>query len=173
VYTSVVSADEFSRFSSHQKALMTTNPRGEQRPTYWLSLSWTYGLPIALSSAVLHWLISQSIFIARTGNLDTHGQPEPILYLEVGFSTLEILRALLFASDMVSGTILNGFRKLKPGVQVGDKITAACQSPKKDIDAQVRRVQWGAVENPEGGRPGHCCLTSQDVESPRLGELYV
>jgi len=74
------------------------------------------------------------------------------------------------------GTILSGFRKLKPGVLVGNNslgIMAACPSPKKEIDAQVRRVQWGAVEPPEGGRPGHCCFTSQDAEVLRLDELYI
>jgi hypothetical protein len=118
VYKSMVSADEFSRFSSHRKALRTTDPRGEQRSTYWLSLPWTYALPIALSSSVLHWLISQSMFIARTEILDTYGQPEPISYLEVGFSPLAIFLALLFGSGMVLGMILNGFRKLEPGVLV-------------------------------------------------------
>jgi hypothetical protein len=176
VYTSMVSADEFSRFGSHRKALRTTNPRGEQRSTYWLSLPWTYALPIAATSSVLHWLISQSLFIARTEILDTYGQPESISYMEVGYSPLAILLALLFGSGMVLGLILNGFRKLRPCVLVGNNslaIAAACQRPEKDVDAQLRRVQWSAVRHAEGGQPGHCCFTSEDVEEPRLGELYI
>ncbi|PMD21179.1 hypothetical protein NA56DRAFT_133898 [Hyaloscypha hepaticicola] len=176
VYTSMVSADEFSRFSSHRKALRTTDPRGEQISTCWLSLPWMYALPIALSSSVLHWLISQSMFIARTEILDTYGQPGPISYLDVGFSPLAILLALLFGSGMVLGMILNGFRKLKPGVLAGNNslaIAAACQRPEKEVYVQLKRVQWGAVTHPEGVRPGHCCFTSQDVEAPRLSELYI
>jgi hypothetical protein len=69
-----------------------------------------------------------------------------------------------------------GFRKLKSGVLVGKNslaIAAACQRAEKDLDARPRSVQWGAVEPPEGGRPGYYCFTSQDVKSPRLGELYI
>jgi hypothetical protein len=176
IYTSMVSADEFSRFSSHRKALRTTNPRGEQRSTYWLSLPWTYALPIAACSSVLHWLISQSLFIARTEVLDTYGQPESISFMEVGYSPLAILLALLFGSGMVLGLILNGLRKLKPCVLVGNNslaIAAACQRPEKDVDAQLKKVQWGAVRHQEGNKPGHCCFTSEDVEPPRVGELYI
>jgi hypothetical protein len=145
VYTSMLSADEFSRFSSHRKALRTTNPKGEQRSTYWLSLPWTYALPLAVCGSVLHWLISQSLFIARTEILDTYGQPEEISYMEVGYSPLAILVGLLFGSGMVLGLILNGLRKLRQCVLVGNNslaIAAACQRPEKDVDAQLKRVQW-------------------------------
>lgn len=176
VYTSMVSADEWARFTTNRKALRTTNPQGEQRSTYWLSLPWTYALPLAVASSVLHWLISQSLFIARTEILDTYGQPEEISYMKVGYSPLAILLALLFGSGMVLGMILNGVRKLRPCVLVGNNslaIAAACQRPEKDVEAQLRRVQWGAVRHEEDGRPGHCCFTSEDVESPRLGDLYL
>lgn len=91
----------------------------------------------------LHWLISQSMFIARTEILDTYGQPEPISYLEVGFSPLAIFLALLFGSGMVLAMISNGFRKLKPGGLVGNNslaIAATCQTPEEDVDAQLKRV---------------------------------
>lgn len=176
VYISMLSADEFSRFSSHRKALRTTNPKDEQRSTYWLSLPWTYALPLAVCSSVLHWLISQSLFIARTEILETYGQPEEISYMEVGYSPLAILVALLFGSGMVLGLILNGLRKLRQCVLVGNNslaIAAACQKPEKDVDAQLKRVQWGAVRHQEDQRPGHCCFTSEDVETPRFGNSYL
>jgi hypothetical protein len=75
---------------------------------------------------------------------------------------------------MVLDLILNGFRKLKPCVLVGNNslvIAAGCQRPARDVDAQLKRVQYGAVRHQEGDRPGHCCFTSRDVEVPRLGRL--
>jgi hypothetical protein len=42
---------------------------------YLLSLPWTHALPVALSSSLLHWLISQFMFKARTDILDTYSQP--------------------------------------------------------------------------------------------------
>ena len=101
IYTSMVSADEWSRFTAHRKVLRTTDPQGEQRSTYWLSLPWTYAITLAIATSVLHWLISQSLFISRTEVLDTYGQAEQISYMEVGYSPLAILLATLFGSAMV------------------------------------------------------------------------
>ncbi|KAF8859021.1 hypothetical protein BDZ45DRAFT_742835 [Acephala macrosclerotiorum] len=177
VYTSMVSADEWSRFTLHRKALRTTDPKGEQRSTYWLSLPWTYALPLAVASSVLHWLISQSLFVARTEILDTYGVPEPISYMEVGYSPLAILISLLFGSGMVLAMIANGTRKLKGGVLVGNNslaISAACHRSTKDTGAELRRVKWGALHHQlEDGTPGHCCFTSEEVEPPRIGDLYI
>lgn len=177
VYTSMVSADEWSRFTLHRKALRTTNPRGEQRSTYWLSLPWTYALPLAIASSVLHWLISQSLFVARTEILDTYGNPESISYMEVGYSPLAILTALLFGCGMIVAMILNGFRKLKGGILVGNNslaISAACHRSVNDVGAELKKVQWGALHHElDDGTPGHCCFSSEEVEPPRVGVLYI
>ncbi|CZR67199.1 uncharacterized protein PAC_17098 [Phialocephala subalpina] len=177
VYTSMVSADEWSRFTLHRKALRTTDPKGEQRSTYWLSLPWTYALPLAIASSVLHWLISQSLFVSRTEILDTYGNPEPISYMEVGYSPLAILISLLFGSGMVIAMIANGTRKLKGGVLVGNNslaISAACHRSTGDTGAELRKVRWGALHHQmEDGTPGHCCFTSEEVEPPRVGDLYI
>ncbi|KAH7348829.1 hypothetical protein BKA65DRAFT_501524 [Rhexocercosporidium sp. MPI-PUGE-AT-0058] len=177
IYTSMVSADEWSRFTKNRKALRTTDPRGEQRSTYWLSLPWTYALPLALASSVLHWLISQSLFISRTEVLDTLGEPEPISYMNVGYNPLAILLALLFGVAMVLVMILNGFKKLTEGsILVGNNslaIAAACQR-EKDEGAEKRKVMWGAVRHEaEDGTPGHCCFSSEHVEMPRIGDKYL
>lgn len=177
IYTSMVSADEWSRFTLHRKALRTTDPKGEQRSTHWLSLPWTYALPLAIASSVLHWLISQSLFVARTEILDTYGVPEPISYMEVGYSPLAILISLLFGSGMVLAMIANGTRKLKGGVLVGNNslaISAACHRSTNDTGAELRRVKWGALHHQlDDGTPGHCCFTSEEVEPPRVGDLYI
>jgi hypothetical protein len=177
VYTSMVSADEWSRFTTHRKSLRTTDPAGLQRSTYWLSLPWTYGLPLAAASSFLHWLISEALFIARTEVLDTTGEPEPISYMEVGYSPSAILAALLFGSAMVVGMVVNGARKLKGGILVGNNslaISAACHRPEKELDAHLRPVKWGALDMPyEDRKEGHCCFTSREVEPPDVGKLYI
>jgi hypothetical protein len=96
--------------------------------------------------------------------------------MEVGYSPLAIILTLLFGTGMVLGLILDGFRKLKPCVLVGKNslaIAAGCQRPESDADAQIKRVQYGAVRHQEGDRPGHCYFTSRGVEVPRLGRLYI
>jgi hypothetical protein len=137
VYTSMVSADEWSRFAVQRKGLRTTDPISLQRSTYWSSLPWTYALPLATD-----WLISQSLFVARTEILNTRGEPEQISYMDVGYSPLAVLIALLFGSGMVIAMILNGFMKLNPCVLVGNHslaIAAACHRPDGDDGCEARR----------------------------------
>jgi len=175
---SMVSAHEWSRFTTAPKSLRTSDPRGAQRSTYWLSLPWSYALPLAISSSVLHWLISQALFVARTEVLDTNGGFSEILsYMSIGYSPLAILLALLFGSGMVLGMIINGMRKLRGGVLVGNNslaIAAACQRPDWEKGAELGRVRWGAVRHEESGVPEHCCFSGlESVEMPREGDLYL
>ncbi|KAG9230910.1 hypothetical protein BJ875DRAFT_470951 [Amylocarpus encephaloides] len=176
VYTSMVSADEWSRFTTTRKSLRVTRPIGIQRSTYWLSLPWTYSLPLSVSSTVIHYLISQSLFVARTEVLTPSGEVEAISFMQVGYSPLAILLALLFGCLMVAAMIANGFRKLRPCVLVGNSslaIAAACQRPEWENEAHLKQVQWGAVRQPTLEQPGHCTFTSGEVEEPWVGSLYI
>jgi len=175
IYTSMVSADEWSRFTMHRKTLRTTDPVGLQRSTYWLSLPWTYGFPLAAASSTLHWLISQSLFVARTAVLDTYGEAEPLSYMAIGYSPLAILMSTLFGIAMVITMILNGSRKLHGGILVGNNslaIAAACQRPRKDVDAHLKAVKWGALVGGDENGKQHCCFTSLEVEEPKVGQEY-
>jgi hypothetical protein len=58
LYTSMHLAHEYGGYATQRKALRVTTPRGVQRSTYWLQLPYTYGVPLILASATLHWLIS-------------------------------------------------------------------------------------------------------------------
>lgn len=50
---------------AHLKPLRVSEPVGIQRSSYFISLPLSYGVPLNLFSAVFHWLISQSFFLAR------------------------------------------------------------------------------------------------------------
>jgi hypothetical protein len=177
IYTAMVSADEWSRFTTHRKTLRTTDPVGFQRSTYWLSLPLTYGLPLAAASSALHWLISSSLFISRTEVLDTTGDPESISFMKIGYSPLAILVSLVFGGTMVLAMIVNGARRLQPGsVLVANNslaIAAACQRPEDDINAHLNAVRWGVVREKNIDGKGHCCFTSREVDPPEVGELYI
>lgn len=72
-------------------------------------------------------------------------------------------------------TFLLSFRKLPPGFMVGNNslaISAACHPPPEDKDAAFLPVQWGAVSHETDNGPGHCCLTSFEVEAPIEGGWY-
>ena len=66
---------EFSRMCEpeNRKPLRVSEPVGIQRSSYFISLPMRYGVPLYLSSGVMHWLISQSLFLARITALHADG----------------------------------------------------------------------------------------------------
>lgn len=64
---------ELSQMYGHRKRLRVSEPVGEQRSSYPVSLPFKYGLPLQASSAAMNWLISQSLFLARITALNPDG----------------------------------------------------------------------------------------------------
>lgn len=58
-------AEEYSGCGVSRKALRVTTPQGQQRAIYWLQLPFKYSIPLIATSATLHWLISQALFLIR------------------------------------------------------------------------------------------------------------
>lgn len=65
ICTSLCLAREWNRLAVVRKPLRVTNPRGDQRSTYFLSLPYRWAIPLTVVSGLLHWLLSQSVFLAR------------------------------------------------------------------------------------------------------------
>lgn len=51
-------------------------------------------------------------------------------------------------------------------------ISAACHSPKEDVDVARLPVLWGVVGDPQEGQVGHCCFTSLEASPPVKGKRY-
>ena len=64
IYTAQLGAHEWSEYASRRKPLRVSFPRGNQISTYWLQLPFWYSFPLSAALAALHYLISQSIFLA-------------------------------------------------------------------------------------------------------------
>ena len=56
-------ANEWEGFVKTRKTLRVTSPRGLQRSSYFVSVPLKYGLPVLISISVLHYTMSQSIFV--------------------------------------------------------------------------------------------------------------
>lgn len=88
IFTSIACALEWSRFSTTRKSLRTTEQRGSQRSTYWLSLPWKWAIPIAVFSTISHFFASESLFMVRVIALDRDGNFLPSSSaLDAGWST--------------------------------------------------------------------------------------
>ena len=175
LFSCMLLMEEWSGFAHERKSLRVTLPIGRQRSSYWLQLPYTYGIPLLVMSGTLHWLVSQSIFLARVTVLDHEGaKVQDASISTCGYSPIAIITVIILGSIMVLLGILNGFRRYKAGMPLigscSAAISAACHAMKKDPDAALLRVMWGAVETQ--GAVGHCCFSSFDVSPPVDGEAY-
>ncbi|MCJ1281575.1 hypothetical protein MMC26_000895 [Xylographa opegraphella] len=175
LYTCMLLGHEWTNYAYQGKSLRVTSPAGEQRSSYWLQLPYTYSIPLMVLSGLMHWLISQSLFLARIGEKDSQGD---IVVTEstCGYSPIAIIFSIMVGSLMVIGLILNGFRRYRPGVPLAPScsaaISAACH-PADDGNAARSRVRWGEVNAPTTDGLGHCTFTSDlDVRMPTPGRLY-
>jgi hypothetical protein len=180
LYTSMHMAHEYGGYATERKALRVTTPRGTQRSTYWLQLPYAYGVPLILASATLHWLISQSIFLARV-SVWTNGVRTELhssASSAVGYSPAPILCTVMLGSCMLAVVLGTGLRRLPSSMPIAGScsiaLAAAAHRPESDIDAAVLPVKWGVVarESEGAGDVGHCCFTSEEVTEPQEGKLY-
>ena len=165
---------EWSGYAHFRKPLRVTSPAGSQRSTYRLQLPYIYGIPLLVLSGTLHWLVSQSIFLALVDYYQDgfllHLQSEPRL----GYSCIAIITVIALGGMAVIIGILHGFRRYKPGMPLAGScsaaISAACHRPNEDVDAPYKPVMWGAVKTKNS--IGHCCFTSFEVTKPVKGQKY-
>ncbi|KAL8728643.1 MAG: hypothetical protein Q9166_005258 [cf. Caloplaca sp. 2 TL-2023] len=190
LFTSMLLADEWSRFAAERKGLRVTCPSSEQRSTYRLQLPYRYSIPLLTISAVLHWLVSQSLYVVIMKTYDYDGKFLREAIKSCGYSPRAILTTICVGAVVIIFGIANGFRRYKPGIPlVGScsaAISAACHPPEGDDKPSSKAVQWGscgsgATLGKTGDDPtlslgedaiGHCSLTSFDVEPPIEGALY-
>lgn len=174
LFTGMLLADEWNGYAHERKPLRVTDPNGTQRSTYRLQLPYKYGIPLLIVSAVLHWLVSQSLFLVNVTKYDANGQ-ETTKYsvLPLGYSCIAIITVILLGAVMILLGLLNGFRRYQGMPLAGScsaAISAACHRPEEDVDAATKPVMWGVVSSKNG--VGHCCFTSFEVSPPVHGELY-
>lgn len=180
-----------------KKPLRVSVPEGIQRSTYFVSMPLRYGIPLQSSTALLHWLISQSIFVLAADTYRSDGSlvPELSLYA-TGFSIQAIITCkykpdisaffsvhlancpyLALALGLVYIVVLVrlGLRWYPADIPLASScsaaISAACHRPEGDWEAHMFPVQWGVVSEKDG--VGHCSLTTaRDVTAPVKGKLY-
>jgi len=195
LYTCMLLADDWSGYARERKPLRVTSQSGEQRSTYRLQLPYCYGIPLLIVSAVLHWLVSQSIFVVFVQSYGTdgafNGNPDgDAAIYTCGFSPSAILTTIIVGSVVLCLGIANGFRQYKPGIPLAGScsaaISAACHPPPGDEGASQKALLWGSCghldrdgkrrEEDDQRRDeiqvGHCSLTSFVAERPVEGVMY-
>ncbi|KAI9036914.1 uncharacterized protein KD926_001158 [Aspergillus affinis] len=171
------------------KALrVSSHAQGVQRVSYFLGLPSRYSLPLMITYALLHWLVSQSLFYIRVLYYDVHGR-----YVEsadinaCGWSPMAIILAIAVGGLMVLVLFPLGMRRFRSQIPLAAScsaaISAACHPPPGDSGAALRNIVWGEVtgssiantafESEDTQKIAHCSFTSQEVRIPSAPKFYV
>ena len=174
----MLSGHEWSLFGHHHRTLRVTSPRPGQRSTYWLQLPYTYAIPLMILSGLLHWLTSQSIFLARVEISDPLGKPTATMVNAVGYSCIAIICVLTLGIIALLTAAGMGYRPFAAEITtVGScsaAISAACHARGANSEGIVgRRLRWGDVGTVPNLGVRHLTLSSQEgVGKPIFGEVY-
>jgi len=131
---------EWSNYAVKCASLRVTYPSSSQRSTYYLQLPYVFSVPLIFAVVMLHWFISQAIFLVRI--IAYHdGKPvhmdgvaysqDGIVYSTVGYSASAFIGGIVWGSALVAAIIAVGFFRRYPiGLPVRGTnsaiITAAC-----------------------------------------------
>ena len=179
--TAMAQANEWSQYAVSRKGLRVSTPaKGEQRSSYFLSLPYRYSVPQLMFSMVLHWLISQSLFLVNVeaysptlARVKGHG------FITCGYSPLAIICTLGVGSLMgLFLAALACFRRFKSGMPIAGSsslaISAACHPyPSLEGSGEAHRMsgtemkplQWGVVVARYEGAE-HCSFSDGEVRLP-------
>ncbi|KAG0635408.1 hypothetical protein HOY80DRAFT_910725, partial [Tuber brumale] len=176
LFTCMLSGHEWSLFGHHYRTLRVTSPRPGQRSTYWLQIPYTYAVPLMTLSGVLHWLTSQSIFLAKIDMWDPLGKGIVKTISTVGYSCIAIIFVLTLGILALLTAAGMGYRQFAAEITtVGScsaAISAACHALEDREGIIGRKVRWGDVGIVSNLGVRHLTFSSEGVEMPALGEVY-
>ena len=140
-------------------------------------------------SALLHWLLSQSLYPVMTYGyeLSSDGTPVRLKDQIVTSCAYSLGAMLLVAAALIVATIFFVIVARRPSnpempmlAMSSWVVSAACHPPEGDTDAAVKAVQWGVpvlptaraigIEGLEEDGVRRCCITSWEVENPLKDE---
>ena len=152
LFTCMLMGKEWNDFAHRRKPLRVTLPRGTQQSTYRLQIPYRYGIPLLILSTLLHWLVSQSLFLVHVEVLDSEGIVDTrYSKTTVGYSNIAIITVICVASLAILAALMTGLRRYRPGMPiVGTSslaISAECHRPHDDIAAAIKPVMWGEPVN--------------------------
>ena len=175
LFTRMLFVKEWSSYAHERKFLRVTSPVGNQRSTHYLQLPYRYGIPLLLVSGLLHWLASQSFFLARIEAINHEGTEDKVQsFSTCGWSPKAMIGVVFVGILYVFATILISCQRYKPGMTLPGNgsvaIGAACHPPNEDRGASTKAIMWGRVKNISGDsmlpQIQEYSFTSFEVEPP-------
>lgn len=175
LFTCMLAAKEWSDFGCQRKAIrVSSDPRGQQRARYFLQLPFRFSIPLLLLSIVMHWMLSQSIFVVAI-EIREDLTPPSWHIVTCGYSPIAIIFVILTSFIMVVSVLITGCFQLSSSIPVVGScslaIAAACHHPDgfAQPEAPLVPLKWGVMRRPEDGIAGHCGFSTEDVVAPEVG----
>jgi hypothetical protein len=192
-------AEEWATYATTRKSLRVTWPRGKQRSTYWLSLPYRYSVPLISLFLLLHFLLSQTIFIGRSQYFDSigntiargdNGLTSAVYFSQqysyITFATGFLLIVYQFASSRRSLNNRMPYHKNSSALisamcHMNDPYNLGKQYSEDELwEIAGGPLTWGVTREPiesdgtEGSMdiPGHCSFSPDMVASPVRGKRY-
>lgn len=159
LFTVMFLSRELMRFSvtagRGRKYLRVSEARGEQKSTYFLNLPFKYGVPLLFGSGLMHWLVSQSVFLANITVIPRDGTvPMQDEITTVAYSPIGMLFMLCLGFILLVFLFATALRKLPFGMPlIGSNsmaISAACHLPPGTTESEredmvLRPLNWGSI----------------------------
>jgi hypothetical protein len=189
IMTSMFLAADWALLGTKGQPLMVQNARGEQRGTWLLGAPLAWGLPLLILQIILHWLISQSIFLISLNIHDPDGtltryRDDGPRFLNCGYSPIAIIFCVVAAVLLMLSAIVLACRRFPQGAPpvvatCSAAISAACHLPYGMLkhDSLYGTMKWGQCGYPQN-RFGHCALMPEDAfrgghaQAPVPGWVY-
>ena len=103
LFSCLLVSDEWAGYHKTRKTLRVSFPEGIQRSSYFISMPLRYGAPLTVSIALLHWTVSQSIFVVRVISHYSDGSLDSASTITAaGYSLLAIMICMLCSNLLLS-----------------------------------------------------------------------
>lgn len=141
-----------------KKPLRVSSPIGMQRSSYFLALPFKYSVPVLSISILLHWLISQSLFLVQASTFASgvDGTRMPGWdssargYTPLG-GLLSLAVAMIVLVSLIVNSLARSFKDIPHDFERmgynSSAITLLCSRPQDDDDAHLFPVSLGMVHN--------------------------
>lgn len=176
IFTSMAFAREWNNYAVYAQGLRVTSPSGQQRDTYFLQLPYRWAVPLSITSGLLHWLLSQCLFLVRREMRMRSGELYPGSICACGYSVVSLLIFTLVFLALFIGLLALLFRsvdvKIPPARHSSLMISAACHPPNEDREVWLKEVGWAVTIEAGEDFDGHCSFSSMHVAQLKEGMIY-
>jgi hypothetical protein len=87
---------EWYRYAAEKKPLRVSTPVGLQRSSYYVSMPFRYGIPLMSIMSLLHWMLSQGLFVLPLEPVNNDGTTDKASRISfLGFSLWPLFTGML------------------------------------------------------------------------------